>query len=97
MRLETDLAEIITIAEKREEENWRFRSFLKAYDGSPREIDRIVHNLYQRISSEIDCKQCANCCRKMQPTLNQKDIRDFSHGLGLDVNRFKKQYLVKND
>lgn len=97
VRLQTDLAKIIRIAQEREEENWRFRSFLKAYDGSPREIDRIVHDLYQRISSEIDCQQCANCCRKIQPVLNRKDIRVFSLGLGLDINQFKQQFLVKDD
>jgi len=97
MRLETDLTEIMKIAEKREEENWRFRSFLKGYDGPEREIDLLVHDLYQRIASEIDCRKCANCCRKIQPILSQKDIRDFSRGLGLAVNKFKEQYLVKDD
>ena len=50
-----------------------------------------------RIASEIDCRKCANCCRKIQPILSQKDIRDFSRGLGLAVNKFKEQYLVKDD
>jgi uncharacterized protein len=97
VRLETDLAKIKRIAQQKEEENWRFRSFLKAYDGSPREIDRLVHDLYQRISAEVDCQQCANCCREIQPILNRKDIRVFSRGLGLDVNQFKEQFLVKDD
>ncbi len=95
--METDLVKIKKIAEKREEENWRFRSFLKEYDESPGEIDHIVHDLYQKISSEIDCKKCANCCRKMQPVLSQKDIHDFSEGLGLDVCNFKEQYLEKDN
>jgi uncharacterized protein len=96
MRLETDPAVIMKIAEKRDEENLRFRSFLKVYNGSPKEIDSIVKGLYQRISSEIDCKMCANCCRGMQPAFSHKDVRDFSQGLGLDVNQFKKQYLIQD-
>jgi hypothetical protein len=44
MILETDLAKVMSIAEMKEDENWRFRSFLK-YNGSQRETDRIVHDL----------------------------------------------------
>jgi uncharacterized protein len=97
MRLETDLDKIKKLAEQREDENWRFRSFLKGCDKSDRKIDRIVHDLYQRISAEIDCKQCGNCCRKMSPVLSQKDIRDFSQSLGIDVKNFKEQYLAKDE
>jgi uncharacterized protein len=97
MKLETDLAAISKIAKAKEDENWRFRSFLKSYDGTDEEIDAIIHNLYQRISSEIDCKQCANCCGKLQPILNQEDIRDFSQSLGMPVNEFNSQYLVKDE
>ena len=97
VKLETDLARIREIAKQKEDQNWRFRSFLKGYDGPARRIDSIVHDLYQRISAEIDCKQCANCCREIQPVLNQKDIRAFSRGLGLPVNEFKTRYLVQGD
>ena len=97
MKLVTDLARITRIAKEKEDQNWRFRSFLKAYDGPAREIDAIVHSLYQRISSEIDCKQCANCCREIQPVLNQKDIRAFSKGLGMSVDEFKTRHLVQGE
>jgi uncharacterized protein len=96
MRLETDLTIITKIAAKKGDENWRFRSFLKTYHGSENEIDGIVHDLYQKISLEIDCTQCANCCRKMQPALDQEDIRDFSQSLGLDLKVFKEQYLIQD-
>jgi uncharacterized protein len=95
MGLETDLDKIKRIAEQKEDENLLFRSFLKGCDRSDREIDRIVYDLYQSIASEIDCKECANCCRKLSPTWSRKDILDFSQGLGLDIKPFIKQYLVK--
>lgn len=97
MRLVTDLAIIAKMAKEKDDENCRFRSFLKMYDGTDREIDSTVHGLFQRIASEIDCKQCGNCCRKLQPVLNQKDIRDFSLNISLPVKEFKAQYLVKDD
>lgn len=95
MKVETDLAIIMKIAHKKENENWNFRSFLKSFNESDTEIDGIVHDLYLKISSEIDCTQCANCCRSMRPLLNQKDIRDFSRSLGFDSKDFKEQYLIQ--
>jgi uncharacterized protein len=97
MKMQTDLAIISRMAEEKDDENWRFRSFLKTCDTPDEEIDAIVHDLYQRISSGIDCKQCANCCQKLQPVLTQQDIADFSQSLGLPVIEFKAQYLVKTE
>ena len=97
MRLETDLASIQIIAEQREEENVRFRSFLKAYDGPDGRIDALVHDLYQKVSSEIDCRQCSNCCRTIQPELSDEDVRVFAAGLTLPVDEFRARYLVRRE
>jgi uncharacterized protein len=97
MKLETDLARIAKTARRKEAENWRFQSFLKNYDGTIDELDKIVHDLYQQVSSRIDCRQCANCCHIMQPSFTPADLADFSQGLGLEVNQFKEKYLVKDE
>jgi len=97
MKIETDLARIKEIAKPNEDENWRFRLFLKGYAGPARRIDSTVHELYRKVSAEIDCKECANCCREIQPTLSQKEVRAFSKGLGLSVEEFKAQYLVQGE
>jgi uncharacterized protein len=97
MKLVTDLAIISSLAKQKDDENWRFRSFLKACDKPDEEIDAIVQDLYRRISSEIDCQQCANCCKQLQPVLTQQDIADFSQNVELPVNEFKTKYLVKTE
>lgn len=57
--IEKDLARIRLLSEKKSEENWEFRSFLKRYGGlSSKEIDRLTHSLYNEIASAIDCKEC---------------------------------------
>lgn len=94
--METDLNRIKKLSKQKEKENWKFRSFLKRCDIPPEKIDSIVHELYQKVSSEIDCKTCANCCKEILPTLDQKDIKRFSEGLGISAAQFKKQYLVKS-
>jgi len=97
MKLETDLARIRRIAEQKDKENLRFRSFLKGYDGPEGRIDSIVHKLYRGVSSEIDCRQCANCCKRIEPTLSQKDIRAFAAGLRQPVDEFRARYLVPGE
>jgi len=93
--VETDLSKIRKSSKEKEDENWEFRSFLKGCDISEEKIDSIVHKLYQKVSSEMDCKTCANCCKEVQPVLNQEDIEKFSKCLGISVAKFKDQYLVK--
>ena len=74
MKLITDLNKIKKLSEQNDRENWNFRAFLKGDDAAIEEIDSIVYELYERISSEIDCTICANCCKKVQPVLDQEDI-----------------------
>ena len=93
MKIETDLNKIKTLSEKNDEENWNFNSFSKGYDATIEEIDTIVHELNQRITFEIDCTDCANCCRKVQPVLDQKDIKKCCEGLRVSESQFKKKYL----
>ena len=93
MKLETDLNKIKKLSEKNDQENWNFRSFLKGYDATIEGMDSIVHELNQRISSEIDCTICANCCKEVQPLLDQEDIKKCCEGLLVSVSQFKKKYL----
>ena len=48
MKIETDLKIIKGLAEKREKENWDFRSFLKGSYMSMEEMDAIVHDFYEQ-------------------------------------------------
>lgn len=94
--METDLGRIKKLSIEKEDENWGFRSFLKGCDIPSEKIDSIVQKLYQKISSEIDCKTCANCCKEVQPVLDREDIQKLSKGLGISAVQFKDQYLVKD-
>ncbi len=76
--METDLNRIKRLSEKKEEENWQFRAFLKRSDMPLMRMDRIVHRLCEQVSSQIDCKSCANCCKKIRVALDQEDIEKLS-------------------
>jgi len=55
VKLEIGLAKIKELANKKEVQNLRFRSFLNGCDIEPAEIDLIVHELYEKVSAEVYC------------------------------------------
>ncbi len=97
MKIETDIDRIKIIAKQKTDENWEFWAFLKNYDAPTERIDPIVHELYKEVLSFIDCKQCANCCKEMHPTLKLDDIRVFSLKFGVSTDQLKKKYLIKDE
>ncbi len=48
----------------------------------------------EEVWKEVDCLTCANCCKKMTPTLTKKDKKRIAHHLGLKVKEFKEKFLV---
>ena len=93
--METRINRIRRYSKSKEEQNWRFRSFLKTYGSD--EIDAIVHRLYREVSAEIDCRACGNCCKEILPLLDEGDMERLANGLGISIAELKEQYLVKDD
>ena len=55
MKVETDLKKIKETATIKEDENWKFRSFLKGYDIEVEELDSVAHELFEEVQRRIDC------------------------------------------
>jgi hypothetical protein len=91
--METDLRKIEQLARQREDENRRFRCYLKASDLSIARIDAVVTKLYQEVSAQIDCTSCGNCCRVMLPLLTGADIKRLAAHLGRTVRRFRADFI----
>lgn len=84
MEIETDINRLRRLAAQKEDENWGFRSFLKCGSGlSIEEVDAAVHRHYENISRQIDCTECANCCRCVLPELSLRDIARLAVRLGI--------------
>lgn len=66
MKVEIDLEKIKIIGKQKEDENWRFRSYLKGLDIEEEELDKIVHEINNNVTSQIDCTKCANCCKVVE-------------------------------
>lgn len=78
--LETDLATIAGLAEPHWADNWNFRAFLQQ-EVTAQEVDTAVHLINREISGAIDCTACGNCCREIQPELEDSDIARLAAGM----------------
>jgi Fe-S-cluster containining protein len=92
-KLVTDLAEIRSRAKQNEERNWAFRSKLKFMNIPARKLDGLVHRLHTEVSSRIDCRSCANCCKVMRPAVGQAAAGRIARHLGISSEAFKNEYL----
>ena len=92
MHLETDLKRIGKITREQESENLTFSTYLKKCLSG--RVDALVKKVYREVSSRIDCRRCANCCRKVRPVFTLEDLARFSSGLSLSVQGFRKRYFT---
>jgi Fe-S-cluster containining protein len=97
MRIETDPDRVAELARQREDDNWAFRSYLKGADIPLSRLDRLVHELAVEVAAQVDCKACANCCKKMVPRLTRADIERLATHLGLTAAAFKLQFLREDE
>ncbi len=93
IELVKDLTRIEELSRDKQNENWIFNIILKHM--TPVEINVTVSDLYRQISSQMDCKKCANCCKSLRVRLDDEDIKEFCKGLDADPKEFREQYLVK--
>ena len=91
-----DFVQIRTMAAKKEQENLRFRQFLKGSEDDL-DIDRRVAEITERVWAGIDCTTCANCCREMKPTFSEEDVSRVAGRLGMDLQQFINTYLQKTE
>ena len=88
-----DLVQIRLLGEKKRPENERFRRYLKSHDHSDRRLRRMA----EEIEEQIDCTQCANCCRVATTQVNERDVERLSRHLGTSPARFLADYTTMSD
>jgi len=89
----TDIQQIAALAKERHAENWRFRSYLKAWlDWPDARLDAFVREVYEGVAREIDCLSCAHCCRVMRIELDPEDIERLAHRLEISPEEFVARY-----
>jgi len=94
MNLETNLN---TIAEKSITdviENEKFITHLKQLNAN--EIDDAVYELDHKISPQIDCTQCGNCCKTLMINVETPEANLAAKSLGISRAIFDENYIEKS-
>lgn len=88
--------DIVRKAKKREAQNLRFRSWLK-FHADEDELDARFKALHEKIFATYDCRECGNCCRMYQTTVQPSEIERIADCLGIDVLDFRNEFLLHNN
>ena len=93
-----NLVQIRLLAETKEDENVRFRRFLKTRCNlESDEIDQRVFETTKRVWAGIDCTTCANCCREVKPTFSEEEVDRVARRLGMERQQFIERYLEDSE
>lgn len=71
-----------------------FKRFITRLEkATHRAIVPVAKQTETEVWQQISCTSCANCCKKMTPTLTQTDKKRISQHLGISPSIFTKKYL----
>jgi uncharacterized protein len=71
-----------------------FRFFISRMENNPpKKLGKIVAAADKKVWTEVDCMSCANCCKRMSPTFNLRDIDRISAYLKMTPKEFKSKWL----
>lgn len=63
----------------------------------PKTLDDHFHRLHRETFNEVDCLECANCCKTTSPIFQIGDIERLSKTLKMKVPDFIEEYLRLDD
>ena len=86
--------DIGALAEKAQKVDKENRSFFKAIKKNRmRELDDVVHALHEEVFEEVNCLECANCCRSLGPRITDRDIERIGAALRMKPQEVVSTYL----
>ena len=91
--MEIDLSRIQQLSQEHDDENRKFRSWLK--QNAPNNINGVVKALSQKYFALIDCTQCANCCRSLQTEFKKSELHTIAKTLGQSIEAFEKKFMTE--
>ncbi|MDA3953959.1 MAG: YkgJ family cysteine cluster protein [Bacteroidales bacterium] len=71
--------------------------FARLKKKKPKNLDSIVHKLHDEVFEEINCLDCANCCKSISPTLYDKDVERLAKHFKMKPRLFINEYLYVDD
>jgi Fe-S-cluster containining protein len=86
-----DLVRFKTAAANRSTENKKFLASLKNKDA--RKVDDAFHEQHDHVFEEMNCLECANCCKTTSPIFYQNDIERLAKSMRIRPGEFIQKYL----
>jgi len=83
------------LAEEKKAETKKY--FAKLRKKSPRRLDLIMQELHENEFAQIDCLDCANCCKTTSPIFTNRDIARISKYLKVKEHQFIYTYLHQDE
>jgi len=75
----------------------RFKYFLARLEKQkPKELVTLTLEADKQVWQELNCLDCANCCKTMTPTYTKKDRLRISKHLGMSEKAFREKWLYKD-
>ena len=84
--------ELQKTAEKTEKANKQWMAAINKKQSN--KLDSMAHQLHAEVFSELDCLDCANCCKSISPTLYDKDIERLAKTTRMKSADFIEKYLL---
>ena len=58
-----------------------------------KQLDKVVHEIHEKVFACTNCLECANCCKTTGPLFTDKDIERISASFKLKPSQFVEKYL----
>ncbi|GFH41697.1 Fe-S oxidoreductase [Lactococcus hodotermopsidis] len=86
-----DIAHYKELALQKQKEHKQFLASLKKKP--PKNLDQLTKEIHEAVFREIDCTQCANCCKSLGPLFTEADIERIAKHMRLKLANFETTYL----
>jgi Fe-S-cluster containining protein len=94
-KFENKIAILTQNAKAKEKENIKLKNKLKQLNSF--DVDELFHTQHDEVFRNIDCMQCANCCKTTSPLLLDEDIKRISKHLKLSPKEFYTLYVKRDE
>ena len=62
-----------------------------------KDLDQLFAEVHEEVFSEIDCTECANCCKVLGPRVNNRDVERIGKFINMRAGKVRKNYLTVDE
>ena len=93
--MKPEYQQYLNLAESRKKENKKLLQRLKKQ--KPKVLDKIINELHEQAFEQIDCLECANCCKSISPSIQDNDIQKIAKTLRIKPSAVVNKYMYLDD